>query len=188
MRKGFSLIELIVVMALFLTLMLVVSDIFLSVSMVQRKTLAFQQARNDLQFNLEQIVQQIRLNKIDYDYYGGAPAGATDKLALLNRDGQLILFEKVAAHCPAGVQSCLSRAIGEERAIISADNIDIVKLEFNISPKKNPYEFNQAENKFLNDEQPLVTVSLVGKTLAPLEADQKEIFLQTSVVSRFYVR
>lgn len=188
MKKGFSLIELIVVMALFLTLMLVVSDIFLSVSMVQRKTLAYQQAANDLQFNLEQIVQQIRLNKIDYDYYGGTASGAVEKMALRNRDSQLILFEKVSGHCPAGVETCISRTVGDQSAIITADNVNIEKLAFNIVPEKNPYDFNAAENKFLSDEQPLVTISLVGKTLAPIESDQKEIFLQTSVESRLYIR
>ncbi|MBI5077532.1 prepilin-type N-terminal cleavage/methylation domain-containing protein [Candidatus Falkowbacteria bacterium] len=188
MKKGFSLIELIVVMALFLTLMLVVSDIFLSVSMVQRKTLAYQQAANDLQFNLEQIVQQIRLNKIDYDYYGGGLSNAVQELALRGADGAQILFKKVDAHCPVGVSSCVAQTADSQSSIMTADNVNIEKLEFNIMPAKNPYDFDKTMNKFSSDEQPIVTVVLIGKTLAPIKDDQKEIFLQTAVSSRFYVR
>lgn len=189
-QKGFSLIEMLVVMALFLTLMLVVSDIFLSVSLVQRKTIASLQAVNDLQFNLEQMVQAARLNKLDYDYYDLPLINPVEELALVSSNGEKIIFKKTGAGCPAGVAACLSEKIGEAKPmfIISSNNINIEKLNFFILPGVNPYEFDSQKNQYASDHQPQVLIFIQGKTLGIKSEDQRVINLQTAVSSRYYER
>ena len=188
-QRGFSLIEMLVVMALFLTLMLVVSDIFLSVSLTQRKTLTGQRAMNDLQYNIEQIVQRIRINKIDYDYYTLPIDQPIDKLALINDQGETVLIYKYNVGCPVEVTSCILQKVGNMAPfVISSDNIEIEKLNFYIVPEKSPYDLDELTNKYESDNQPQVIIVVQGKTLALHEEDVKTINLQTTVSSRYYER
>ncbi len=179
-----------VVMALFLTLMLIVSDIFLSVSVVQKKTIAAQQATNDLQYNLEQIVQTIRLNKINYEYYPQPINLPAQTLALLNDQGEPIIIQKTNIGCYTGVASCISQKIGKwgQAFIMSSNNINIESLNFYILPVKSPFVFSESTKKYDSDKQPQVTIVIRGKTIASNPADEKIIRLQTTVSSRYYER
>lgn len=184
MRKGFTLIEMLVVMAVFLTMMLVVSDIFLSVSINQRKVLAEEQALMDLQFNLEEIVQKARLGRFDYDIMSapGAP------LALIMDGKDLISFFRQANNCVNGTKGCLIMKTGAAEKIISADNVDIQSFEYILTPEQSPYVYDAVAKKYLSDEQPQVVLLLKAKVRAAHVEDQKEISLQTTVSSRYYER
>ncbi|NQT50050.1 prepilin-type N-terminal cleavage/methylation domain-containing protein [Candidatus Kuenenbacteria bacterium] len=188
-QRGFSLIEMLVVMALFLTLMLVVSDIFLSVSLTQRKILTGQRAMNDLQYNVEQIVQQTRMNKIDYDYYNDQITHPIDKLALINENDETVLIYKYDEGCAPEVLSCILQKVGNDDAfVLSSNNIEIEKLDFYILPKESPYQFDELQGEYKSDNQPQVIIVVQGKTLALHEEDVKTINLQTTVSSRYYER
>ena len=188
--RGFTLIEMLVVMALFLTLMLIVSDIFLTVSLNQRKTLANQRAMNELQYNIEQIIQQARLNKIDYSYYNLPLTGPVQTLALLNDNDERVLIYKQDSGCSYNVSYCIMQKTGKWNAafMLSAESINIEKLDFYISPRDNPYQFDSWQKKYKSDEQPKITIVVHGKTITQNIADEKVIELQTTVSSRYYER
>ena len=177
-----------VVMALFMTLMLVVSDIFLSVSMVQRKTLAMEQGAKEMQFVIEQIAQAVRLNKINYSHYNLSLVGTTEELALIDRDQKETIFSLTSTNCAVGATKCIKRSVAGVETIISPDNIEIEKFYFVILPLVDPYSYDEIAKKFSSDEAPMVSVYLVAKDITAGADDVKKIVLQTSVTPRYYER
>jgi len=135
-----------VVMSVFLTLMLVVSDIFLSVSINQRKVLAEEQALMDLQFNLEEIVQKARLGRFDYDSMSLPEA----PLALIMTGTDKVSFFRQENNCANGTAGCLVIKTNDTEQIISADNVDVQSLEFILTPEQSPYVYDAAAKKYLN--------------------------------------
>ena len=117
-------------MALFMTLMLVVSDIFLSVSMVQRKTLAVEQGAKEMQFVMEQIAQAVRLNKINYSYYNLPLTGKIGELALIDRDQKETIFSLTSTNCAVGVTKCVKRSAAGVETILSPNNLEMEKFDF----------------------------------------------------------
>jgi len=173
-----------VVMSAFLTLMLVVSDIFLSVSINQRKVLAEEQALMDLQFNLEEVVQKVRLGKFDYDSMSLPEA----PLALLMNGTDHVSFFRQENNCANGTAGCLIMKTSDKEQIISADNVDVQSFEYILTPEQSPYVYDAVAKKYLSDRQPQAVLLLKAKVRAPHAEDQKEITLQTTVSSRYYER
>ena len=183
-RRGFTLIEMLVVMSVFLTLMLVVSDIFLSVSINQRKVLAEEQALMDLQFNLEEVVQKARLGRFDYDSLSLPEA----PLALIMNGTDKVIFFRQENNCANGTVGCLVMKTNDQEQIISADNVDVQSFEYVLTPEQSPYIYDAVAKKYLSDQQPQALLLLKVKVRAPHAEDQKEITLQTTVSSRYYER
>ena len=173
-----------VVMSVFLTLMLVVSDIFLSVSINQRKVLAEEQALMDWQFNLEEIVQKVRLGKFDYDIMSVPSA----PLALIIDGKDKVSFFRQENNCANGTNGCLIMKTNGKEQIISADNVDVQSFEYILMPEQSPYVYNEAKKQYLSDQQPQAVLLLKAKVRAPHAENQKEIILQTTVSSRYYER
>ncbi|MBU1131851.1 type II secretion system GspH family protein [Patescibacteria group bacterium] len=187
-QKGFSLVEMLVVMAIFLTMALVVSDIFMSVTFVQGKALAGQKSMNDLQYNLDQIASYIRSNKIDYESYLPSMTGRVSQLNLINDRGEKISIRKETENCVAPAQSCVRVRLNGFDTVLTSNQVDVNKLYFYISPLKNPYEYNEVEKKFEADAQPIVTVVFEGESLKFVANARQKINLQTSAASRNYER
>ncbi|MBT5337677.1 prepilin-type N-terminal cleavage/methylation domain-containing protein [Candidatus Falkowbacteria bacterium] len=188
MKKGFSLIEMLVVMAVFMTMMLVVSDIFLSVTISQRKSMVMQKSMVDLQYNMEQIAQQIRLSQIDYSAYHLPINELQDELHLINSQNQKVAFGTETVGCALGIETCLIQSIDDQRSIISADNFDIQSLSFRIAPNEDPLEFDNITKQYKSDKQPQITIYLKALPVAVHEEDQKPLALQTTISSRYYAR
>ena len=188
MKRGFTLIEMLVVMALFMTLMLVVSDIFLSVSMVQRKTLAVEQGAKEMQFVMEQIAQAVRLNKINYSYYNLPLTGKIGELALIDRDQKETIFSLTSTNCAVGVTKCVKRSAAGVETILSPNNLEMEKFDFAILPLVDPYVYDEIAKKFASDEAPLVSIYLIAKDITAGVDDVKKIVLQTSITTRYYER
>ena len=66
-NEGFSIIELLIAMALFLTVILITTDIFVSVTQRQKVTLDYERALNELRYNLTFIEKAVRTNEIAFD-------------------------------------------------------------------------------------------------------------------------
>jgi prepilin-type N-terminal cleavage/methylation domain-containing protein len=188
MRKGFTLIEMLVVMAVFLTLMLVVSDVFLSVSVSQRRIAAESQALMDTQFNLEHIAQKARLNEIDYAAMAAEPPADNLKLILKTEAGGQIIFYRQTTGCPIEGAGCLIMENNGFKKVISANNVDITKFDFTLTPAESPYVFDDVKKQYLSGDQPLVLLLLQGTVKAAHAEDRKNIALQTTVSSRYYAR
>jgi prepilin-type N-terminal cleavage/methylation domain-containing protein len=181
-RTGFSLIEVMVVMAIFLTMMLIVSDIFIGVTSKQKKTLTSQQAVTESSLKIEQIVQTVRTNMIDYSYYRGNINGPVDTLALVDDEGERFLFSQ-SENCGDLSSRCLTLIRDGQENIISPPRLNMDRIEFVIIPSSDPYVAGSGV-----DQQPIVTMLLEGSPVNGETEDVKPLVFQTSVTSRHYER
>lgn len=189
-KKGFSLVEMLVVLAVFSVVTVVIVDIFMLASRAQRRTLAVQRIQSDARYSLEAMSREIRMDIVDYEYYGGAvsdiPSGT---LALRDQDDNQIIFKKSDENCPAGATSCLAVSIdgGGNWESITAPGINVDDLKFYIDPLVNPFELN-AGNAYDSDNQPRVTIVLVTSGVGGRPDEQQTVRLQTTVSNRIYRR
>src|SRR3989338_3792233 len=70
-QAGFTLVEMLVTMAIFVTAITAIANIVLYSNRLQRQTQALQKTQSDARFALEVMAQQIRRGNIDYAFYGG---------------------------------------------------------------------------------------------------------------------
>ena len=185
-QQGFSLVELLVAMALFLTVLLIVTDIFVSVSRREQLTLSHQRALNDLRYDMYFLTQQIKTNQINYKMYPQILGVTEPQLFLQDKNEKAIIFKVDGTNCPVGVSKCLSyfkENVGWK--VLSSNAVDFDFVKFYITPNQNPLELNAVTGQYLADEQTKVTIIL--KAFAPSEPTRK-INLQTTVSGRVYGR
>lgn len=68
-HSGFSLMEMVVVLAIFMIVAVIAVDIYLLMARVQRKTTSMQQVQSDARFAIEAMAREFRNGTVDYDYY-----------------------------------------------------------------------------------------------------------------------
>lgn len=176
-KKGFTLVEMLVVLAIFGTAMVVASDIFLRVSDTGRRVELLNRMQGDVRFALERIAQDVRLGRIDYDTYEGPiPAPATT-LYLRDAQGNAVSFSF------AGGELNIT-ASGKTAALLS-DNVTVESGSFYVSPASNPFA-RDASGKFLADAEPRVTMQLKIAGTGLLAHTKFDV--QTTVSSRYYAR
>lgn len=76
--SGFTLMEIVVVLAVFSTTALMATDLFLSVTRVQRQVRGVQAVQSDARFALEAMAKEARNGTIDYGYYGAVCQGGNN--------------------------------------------------------------------------------------------------------------
>lgn len=75
---GFTLIEILVVIAVFSTATLIALDLFFTVSRVERKSVSTQRIAADARFTIEAIARDARNGAVDYDFYHNPPVGSRE--------------------------------------------------------------------------------------------------------------
>lgn len=68
-QAGLSLMEIVVVLAVFSTMSLLVTDVFITVSRTQIQTSSSQKVQSDARFAMEAIAREIKFGTIDYQCY-----------------------------------------------------------------------------------------------------------------------
>jgi prepilin-type N-terminal cleavage/methylation domain-containing protein len=190
-KKGFTLIEMMVVLAIFSIATVVIIDIFMTASRAQRRTLAIQKIQSDARYSMEAVAREIRMDSIDYDWSGyvGGITTPEDALALRDADGNSIIFKNDSENCPAGTTNCLAVSLngGLDWASITSKGINVEDLKFYIDPLFDPFKM-KADYTYASDQQPRVTIVLVTKGVGGRPDEQKTVYLQTTVSNRIYRR
>ena len=108
-RQGFTLIEMLVVMAIFATTILMASNLYFVVLKSQRQIISGQKIQSAARFSLEAITRELRMDQLDYTFYddpngngdnsdkidlGSSEENPTYILAVRNQDNQQIIFRK----------------------------------------------------------------------------------------------
>lgn len=189
-KKGFTLVEMLVVLAVFSVVTVVIVDIFMLASRAQRRTLAVQKIQSDARYSLEAMSREIRMDMVDYAYYGGTVNEIpSETLALRDQDDNRIIFKKSNEYCPAGTTDCIVVSIdgGSNWESITAPGINVDDLKFYIDPAVDPFLQN-AGFTYDSDNQPRVTVTLVTRGAGGLSDEEKTVYLQTTVSNRIYRR
>jgi len=196
MHKGFTLIELMVSVTIFIIVMVISLGSLLSISAAERKAEALKTVMNNLSFGLESMSRTIRTG---VDYHCGSGGTITEPLDCQNGD-DYFAFEAVggdsdesndqvvywhetdAGDCgQTGTGGCIMRSVegGANGAPITAPEVVISHLTF--------YVFG-SEPEFNNDPvhaQPRVTITLSGAVTLGT-AIPTDFELQTTVTQRLY--
>lgn len=216
-RKGFTLVEVLIVVAVFSLTMLVATNIFILANRSQRQASVDQKIQGDIRFVMEAISREVRFGTIDYDCYAqgncdpvnpapinlSATRGETSVLALKDADGNKIRFAAFPENGERKLQVCLINAAtdnpdkcaspdaGAENdwEVITPDNIRVAATTFILYPHTNPYLpcTGTCAGAYEADGQPKVTIILQTRQSGN-EVVPEEISSQTTVISRFYAR
>jgi len=169
--RGFTLVELLVAMAVFALAIVAITGIFISVTKTQRKSRIEQRVQAEARYTLDMISREIRDSYIDY-----AQPFSTSVLHLERPGGQKVAFNVVGNTLQMTIDSGTPTAI-------SSSNVKVADLRFYVTPGTDPFVEGGP------NEQPRVTISLTieDKDAAKAE-EQAEIEAQTTISSRQYRR
>lgn len=201
-KKGFTTIELLVVMALMLVVVSAAAGIFVYISRIQKRILANQRVQGNVRFAMETLVREIHGGEIDYGYYSSksvdlyddinSKVNAVDELALRDSSYQLVLYRYNDS--ADTLQVCRGSLCAEDSPVwvdILSDDVKVTNAEFYIVPAINPFQPCGTGGLACNDlpnEQPRVTVRLVALSIGDVSIAPTDIWLQTTVASRIYKR
>ena len=193
-KRGFTLMELLVVMGLFSATVMMASSIFMLSSRAQRRVLAVTSAQADLRYALEAIVREARMGRIDYASYagqGGAVAIPADKLVLKGPTGseEEFFLETDPTVCPANVSKCIAMTVdGSAPQALTSTGINIDNLAFYISPQSDPFTADPNSGLYASNAQPTVTIAVQARTVGIGASDVQTVNAETTTASRLYER
>src|SRR3989344_706601 len=161
-KTGFTLIELIVALGVFMVVMTIILSAFLNIMDIQKKTEAFRKVNDNLNFAMEAMMGEIREGE-DYCPSGGV----TGTFSFTNKDDKKVNYRLNGEH--------IERQIPSESIswlMLASDEIKITKLSFTV------------RGNVVNDQnQPLVTIAISGET-GIKEKLKSKLNLQATVSQR----
>jgi prepilin-type N-terminal cleavage/methylation domain-containing protein len=195
-NQGFTLMEILVVLAIFSTFVVISTDLFLTINRVQRQTQVSERLLSESRYILDTIARELRGGQVNYQAYGDPsdPADAIinpgEELILIGSDASDIRIKKANnANCPSAASSpcvVISRDNGTTWASMTPLGVKVLDFKFIVSPDRDPFYFDGAA--WLADKQPMVTAILKIANTDEISTQYVEISNQTSVSQRFYAR
>ncbi|OGF72099.1 hypothetical protein A3E06_00145 [Candidatus Giovannonibacteria bacterium RIFCSPHIGHO2_12_FULL_44_42] len=185
MKKGFSLIEMIVAVGIFSVAALIGVTALLSLTVSQRKAIAIQSAYDNMRFGVEVISKDLRTGDIIHCSSSGVltmpqdcPPGVNDadplhqSITFLNSSGQTVRYRLNTC----GSVGCIQRSVGggpDEQ--LTGDDINIQDLRFFVKGSL-PSE----------DETPPFhsTVTIIARGEAGSGKSKSQFSLETTVIQR----
>lgn len=214
-RTGFTLIEILTVVAVFSIIILIATNIFLYAIQSQRRAADAQRTQGDIRFSIEAMAREVRYGAIEYACYsstdcipGGEPpvldsvTHQTSVLAVIDTEGKRIRFRTAADAlgytrllvCSIEVPSePLNKcATGAEWDAMTPIGVRVENALFYITPTQDPFALCEGAacpsgRAYAVDEQPRVTMILRTR---PSSNDPfpERVSMQTTVTSRVYGR
>lgn len=200
-RRGFTFMEMIVVVLLFSLVMMATADLFIRSQRTQRKTAALQRLQDDVRFLINKMALELQLGSLDYGAYANAqqcgaaqssinPLDGNDTLVVRRFDGSRLFIKKADDIC-VDAQSAPCFAVSEDGTSWSAASGRGVKVEtmkFFITPAKDPLVYCESEAAYVSDQQPRVTITLTVSATVTSVREPVELAVQTTISSRNYQR
>lgn len=213
-RPAFTVIEVIIVMAIFSIVLGVVIQIFVFTTRIQRRSRSVQEGYAQARVAVEALVREGQYGTVDYGFYGlpGTPANDVDigsqpvaVAAFRDSGGQEVQFRCVELPLPTAsspslcnpstpqrgqVQVCRGSGCGTGAwAGLTDEATDVVGWSTWVSPDKNPFQRNPDDaSHYLSDVQPLVVVVASVRPAAVAGSQPDDVRLQATVSSRTYLR
>ncbi len=194
-NKGFTLIEVLIASAVFVTATALIADIFVRTNDTQRRTQGIQATATDARFAFESMAREARLGEIDYDYYGGTVdvSGGETELAIKTTENNSVRFglQTDSTICPTGTTSCLAVCLVNTCTTsdwnpITPKGVNVTDLLFYIYPDKSP--FVAVGSGFSNNSQPRVTMIMTTENITTDDVSKAVFTMQTTVSTRVYKR
>lgn len=185
-RGGYSLIEMLVTVAIFALAFVAIGAIFIGFSTAQSRASAAQQLLNEGNFILESITREIRGNTIDYSCTASDPASNHTYLCLRSIDGRSVHFRFNDPSASGKLQVCIDYddfpcTFVNQWIDMNPSFLTITKIAFHTYPTSNPLNVDRTANEVF---QPITTILMsieAGKGRAKQHYD-----LQTAASSRVY--
>lgn len=213
-REGFTLIELMISIVIFMIFLGMVSQSYISIVRTQRQANEVRKMYSDVRLVMDFLSEEIRLSSIDYDCYAGKGTscegviagtffdGRTEHLALIRQGGGQKTFVKLDDEGRLVVKKLLREgneyipAPGYETNYrpLTSDRVTIDALSFAIFPDVNPYSNEILEGTNIpiyadngTQFQPKVTTFMSVSNAEGVDIPFDFDF-QTTVSSRVYSR
>ncbi|MBI2451204.1 MAG: prepilin-type N-terminal cleavage/methylation domain-containing protein [Parcubacteria group bacterium] len=138
-ESGFSLMEMIVAIGVFLIIFSIIIGIFISASRVQRKTLGLISIINDSRFVFERMGKEMRTGKT-FQFPTGALNGS-NKICFTNDKGIQVVYQLNATSIARYEGVCDSVLPANSK--ITSQNVEITYLKFYLSGETAPPDTNQ---------------------------------------------
>lgn len=195
--RGFTLLEMLVAVSIFVVLVVAATDIFMMANRSQRKVFDLQAMQASSRFTLDAIVREIRTGTVDYGYYAGLENGMqnpAEVLALIDSQETPIKFyesdQTNGQYCQdEQSRPCLLVEVGSfDPAPLSPLGVKVRSANFFVSPEQGPFDFDAAASDYSSDKQPTVTVMLSLESVGRKSDERTYLDLQTTATSRLYQR
>lgn len=172
--RGFTLIEILLAISLFLVAALIAADIFMINLKTQRKNAAASQVASEARYTLESIAHIIRTGTIDYSYYGASVPAVTNELAMTDSVGRSVVYRKNGDFLEANFE-------GGGWSSALPQGLKLSRLDFYIYPLQNPFAVGSAIT-----DQPRATIVMAISNTAVQASEQTVIRAQTTASSKVY--
>lgn len=182
-KLGFTLIEVLVTVAVFVITMTVSSSIFINVNNLQQQTANMAKLQNEGRYVMEKMSKEIRGRELDYDAMNTAinnTTGETDTLIFKPDEfGEIyeIFFDLASNSIKIKINN------SDQGVELNSSEITVEKMQFIITPISDPYA-DSADITLA--AQPRVTIMIVIKNKNVPEKYQKTLHLQTTISSKIY--
>ena len=182
-KKGVTLLEIIVSVAIFSVVMLSATEIFRMVIEGQRNAIASQNVQESMRYAFETMAKEIRTavaSNHDCESLFNPPAGATNKVfnTTTNSEGDILYFKNKDGDCVAYYLEDETLKVIRESNIASTTpgKIKITNLDFKVT--------DDLIGAF-HSLQPLVTMKMDIEA-AGKEMHKQTMKMQTTISSRYY--
>ncbi len=199
-QKGFTFSELVVVIGVFSLVLVATTDIFMRSQRIQRRTAALERLQDDARYIMNKISSEVRAGAVDYASYANPhpqidSTNGNSELIVTNFEGKKLRInisdDTTKAACPdAGSAPCivLSDTNGASWGSMTGKSVIAERLNFYITPAKDPFLLDEATNQYNADQQPRVTVVVTLSTPVKGQAEPAHTTLQTTISTRSYKR
>lgn len=190
-QHGFSLVELLVVLGLFVSVLTILGQIFSSITQLQKRIAVRQKLIQEARHVLDVLVDEVRGGRIDYAAYGAVSLEAPPPglpLRLRGRDGNTLQFASDTA-CPTLESTpcvVITRGSGSPIAM-TGPGVRVSDLRFLIDPPRDPFALNPSLG-YQTNIQPRVTIFLTLDVAEPGLRNRFPLRVQTTVTPRAYLR
>ncbi|MFH1667859.1 MAG: prepilin-type N-terminal cleavage/methylation domain-containing protein [Candidatus Komeilibacteria bacterium] len=181
-QQGFTLLEMLVVSAIFVMTITSMVGIFVNTNRAQKRLANSEKLQADTRYVVEVMAREIRNNRVNYTFYDNdellnQETNALDVIALADSDGNDIQFR-----LEGGKIQIKRSASSSEWFSITPDDIAVMQMKIYIGPSTDPYLLDGP------DQQPIVYLGMTTQSLTPDLDQYKLIRYQTAISSRYYAR
>lgn len=187
-QKGFTLVEMLIAMAIFITFTGILISSYTSIVRSQREANDYRLMYSEARSVFESLTAELREGMVDYgnlNYAAGVSNGGLNELYLVSKDGQIKTHVEYDDNLGVvRVQKSKKNFVPGDFADLNSSDVKVTKLKFYVSPVIDPYDPQYVEND-LNQFHPKVTIYAEFERILK-SGKTYTTSLQTTVSSRIY--
>ena len=184
-NKGFTLVEMLIAMAIFVTFIGILISSYTSIVKAQRDANQYRETYVEARQVFDVLVQELRDGMVDYQKYPAGIMGKQKDLYLISKDNSVRTHVVYKNNKTIHLEKEFFGSAEVQKSDLNSENVEISDFGLYVSPAIDPYD----QDNFANDKNqfhPKVTIFAefkkdLGPTIDPIVID-----LQTTVSSRIY--